>query len=1399
MAEEIQRLQQKNAELEQTMNTMLETLRELTLKTKKGESSNMQLSTTPIPAPESFSGKKDDWENWAKHYERYRHATNMELQPAIAQINNLLLFMGTHVNVTLDAMKKRESDFETYEEAKAAFDEYYKKKINIIYERAKFNQRTQRTDEAANDYIATLQSMAKKLSYGGLLDELVRDRLVVGITDSKLSEHLQMDENLTLETAKNKILQAEMVKAQAKELRDKPEVAKIEKIDRKRKFKKKSHKFESKNKEKCSRCGNESHETIRDCPAFKYVCKKCNIRGHFTKYCKTKKIQKIEEHNEVSSSEESNESSNNTSDDDESYDEYWLPAIHRVCEVKKCQPWMVTLFHKGVPVNFKIDTGADESVVSTTTAKLLKITNELKPSNAILMGPGKGGDRKLTVHGVAKIAVSVGRSEKETKNIRIFVVDTVENLLGRPAIEKLKLLQWKRIDTVKNESLMTKENVAGEFPNLFGGLGKVKDVSHRIKIKSNAEPFAVNAPRRVPLPLMEKTKTELDQMEKKGVIEKIEKPTEWCAPMVVVGKANGKVRICTDFTELNKSVIRERQMLPSVDETLAQLKQSKFFSKLDCSNGFWQIELDERCQHLTTFITPFGRYKYNRLPFGITSAPEVFSRVIMNLLGNIPGVKVHVDDVAVTGKTVKEHNENLRKVLKILQDNGIVLNYEKCIIGDTSINYLGYILDQSGIRPDPQTIKAIVEFHAPRNVTEVRQFLGMFNYITKFVPKSADRTKHLRHLLQKSTEFCWTSSHQKEFDELKQTLTTEPVIAYYDVNRDTRITTDASSYGIAGVLEQNHGDNWRPVYYCSKALNDTEKSYAQIEKEALAVTWCCERLQQFLLGKPFTVRTDHKPLLTCLKTKAISDLTARLQRLRMRLMIFDYEMVFVPGKEIFTADVLSRAPIQTTEKSPDILSDSHMKMFIHAINATMNNELNVGEEEIRTAQEDDEVIQKLKRYVENDWLPKSRCEKETLPYYKHRADLTTFKGLLCYKTRLLIPKQLRQKCLEGVHIGHQGINSCRNIAKTTMWWPLMNQHIKDMVENCETCIKNSSNHCEPLQTSPTPEKPWQTVGADLCEVTPRGAKSKSTFLVVQDYYSKYPEVARVKNITSTEIINRLKDTFARHGIPHTLRTDNGTQFTSKEFKCFQQQYKFRWITSSPLHSQSNGLAESGVKTVKRILKKCSDPFLGLLAYRNTPLPNGYSPSQLLNGRTMRDLLPRLESKLKPSAVNHRQVYKQLLEEKRQQKRNYDERHAVRDLKPLKNQQLVWLIDRREEGHVIGKCNEPRSYNVGTSTGVYRRNRRYLKILPRESRTSTSLTPVPTPTAESSSNQTIEQNQQAFRPSNGQTVEENGQAHSTETRLGQNKRRRKVDEHVPNAPLRKSARNANKRVDYRPYL
>ena len=850
----------------------------------------------------------------------------------------------------------------------------------------------------------------------------------------------------------------------------------------------------------------------------------------------------------------------------------------------------------------------------------------------------------------------------------------------------------------------------------------------RVVLKEGAQPFAVNVARRVPFPLVEKVRDEVSRLTKLGIIRKITIPTPWCAPMVPVMKKSGKVRLCVDMKKLNMNIQRERFVLPTLEDATSRLQGAKVFSCLDAASGFYQIPLEEGSQDLTTFITPFGRYCFRRLPFGITSAPEIFMRKMLEVLEGLEGVFVYMDDVLVYGEDAAEHDNRLSKVLETLDRAGLKLNHEKCLYRKKELKFLGHIFNKDGLRADPEKVQAIREMSPPSSVTQLRQFMGMVHYLGSYLPHLNTVTGPLNDLLKSDREWTWDAAQEDAFTKTKQLIGSTPVLSYYDVTRPITVSADASSYGLGGVLQQEHEGVFKPIAFCSRTLTDSEKRYAQIEKECLASVWACEKFDRYICGHGnVTVITDHKPLVPLINSKDLDEVPLRCQRLLMRLMRYHITAKHVPGRDMHVSDALSRSPLQSSQSSTVEDVEMHVQSVVFNLPAS-----DAKRTEIRSATNNDPVLQSAIVYALTGWPRFEKDVPESMKsLYAHRASLSVTDGLLLFASRIVIPSSMRPEILDRIHDGHQGITKCLERARLGVWWPGITNDIKRIVNMCSHCAeKRPTQRHEPLMSTPLPQGPWLRVGIDLFFY--RG----KDYLVMCDYYSRWIEVLALTSTTSTAVICRMKDVFARFGVPADVVSDNGPQFVSAEFEEFATRYVFNHITSSPYLPSSNGEAERAVQTAKQMLSQ-KDPWLALMVYRDTPITaTGASPSQLMMGRHLRTTLPVPSSTLEPVWPDRETILAKDQRYKAATSATHDQHYGAKPLQPLAlGEPVLTKIDSKkgwtEKGVIQGEASTPRSYYIETKSGLYRRNRRHIKDMPPTSVQPTMghTAPLPTDTAE----------------------------------------------------------------------
>ena len=394
-------------------------------------------------------------------------------------------------------------------------------------------------------------------------------------------------------------------------------------------------------------------------------------------------------------------------------------------------------------------------------------------------------------------------------------------------------------------------------------------------------------------------------------------------------KKSGALRICIDPRPLNTALKRERYQLPVLEDILPELSKAKVFSTVDLKSGYWHCVLAPESSVLTTFATPYGRYRWIRLPFGLSASSEIFQKHLTHALESLPGILCIADDILIygTGETDEEatanHDRSLRDLLQRCKNRGIVLNPDKMKLRMSEVNFMGHLLTNKGLKPDPAKVEAITKLPKPQDVEGVQRLNGFVNYLAKFLPKLSEVMEPIRRLTRKDAPWNWSSEQDQAFENVQRLVTEAPVLRYYDPSLDLTIQCDASQSGLGAALLQNG----KPIEYASRSLTDTETRYAQIEKEMLAIVFSLERFNQYTFGRHVHIESDHKPLEMILQ-KPLARAPRRLQLMMMRLQKYDFTVHYERGENMHLADMLSRAYLPYNGKEVDDFESVNMVRYL---------------------------------------------------------------------------------------------------------------------------------------------------------------------------------------------------------------------------------------------------------------------------------------------------------------------------------------------------------------------------------------------------------------------------------------------------------------------------------------
>lgn len=871
---------------------------------------------------------------------------------------------------------------------------------------------------------------------------------------------------------------------------------------------------------------------------------------------------------------------------------------------------------KGVVQKFELDTGSPVTILSLADFNKLKLKVDVQECPNIRF---RAYNKQLIVP-FGFVHIPVTYHNQTSREILFIVSENFTPILGRIWIRKLQIIDLPDVDEEELDFAVLhtemEDSIFKQFADTFTTRTEaIPNIAHNLKLKPTATPV-YRAARPIPFALLPKVNEELDLLEQEDIIEKIDY-CQWGTPLVIVPKANGSVRLCADYKiTVNQHLEPGHHPIPRVEELFQQLHGSTYFCLLDIYKAYLHVALDEESSKVAAISTHRGTYRVKRLFAGLATAPSIFHSVMAPILNGLDGCIAYFDDVLIHGKTKTECYDNLITCLQRLSKFKIHLNKDKCKFFVRRIQYLGHTISDKGLEKDPEKVQAIVHASKPQNVDELRSFLGLAQYYTKFVRNAASILHPLYQLLQNNVQFVWSRRCQLAFDTMKKAIASDQVLTTYTPSLPLVLETDASPFGLGAILSHKVDGELKPIAFISRSLTNAERRYSHLDKEATAIYWATKKFYQYLFGRSFTLITDNRPLQSIFNpNKALPEISAlRLTRYALFLRQFDYTIQHRPGQEHLAADYLSRAPLPLL--NPEAVDETYSvhELIVSYLSSHPTKAVTV--KELRAATTTDPVLAKLRLELESSTST--------------NAEFSLHDGVIMRGGRVVIPEALQQYVLKELHSTHCGIVKMKALARSICYWRNIDKDIESVVKSCPACasVQNMPEKV-PLHPWETPKEVWQRVHADFA-----GPVSGKYLFVVVDALSKWIEIDIFdKPPTSRSTLVSLQRIFAGQGIPQILVTDNASIFKSDEFEEYCSALGVSHRTSAPNHPASNGLAERAVQTVKRKLKALlsENPVhleekvqQILFQYRVTPLSSGKSPAELHMGRQLRTKLHLLK-------------------------------------------------------------------------------------------------------------------------------------------------------------------------------
>lgn len=875
----------------------------------------------------------------------------------------------------------------------------------------------------------------------------------------------------------------------------------------------------------------------------------------------------------------------------------------------------------------------------------------------------------------------------------------------------------------------------------------------KLYIDPDAKPTAVHKPSVVPIHWQEKVLADLERDVALGVLEKVgqNNPVTWCSRMVVTAKSDGTPRRTVDLQPQNKNSVRQTHHTSTPFRLAEQIPQNKKKTVTDAWNGYHSVPLCEEDRHITTFITPWGRYRYKVAPQGFLSSGDGYTQRFDSIIAEFKDKVKCVDDTCMWSDSVKAAFFQTCDWLDLCARNNVTLNPKKFQFAQDTVEFGGLTVTSNNIKPSQKFLKSILEFPTPKDITGARAWFGLINQ-GAYAFSMAKDMRPFRDLLKSSIKFEWTDELNTAFERSKLEIVKamKEGVKLFEPSRPTCLSTDWSNDGIGFTLRQKYcqckktspsccSTGWHLCLVGSRFTTETESRYAPIEGEALAVAYALHQTRYYILGCPeLLVATDHKPLLQILNDRSLNDITnRRLLNLKEKTLPYSFTIQHVTGAKNKGPDALSRYPPPTSTKqhSENLADDIGMKTEATGTLYVASNI--VSWEMVKTATEGDETLKALKYTLQTGMPNIQDLDQSLKPFHRYADHLYVIDGVVMLGQRIIIPISLQGQLLKALHAAHQGIGIMNQRAADSIFWPGISVDISRTRNECEDCHRIAkSNAMEPPPDISLPEYPFQQICSDYL------THLSSNYLVMVDRYSNWPIVFKESG-TSTNLVKRLRDVFITFGIPEELTSDGGPQFTAEETQEFLKSWGVHHRRSSVGNPHANARAEIAVKSVKRMLMANTSPTGSLdvdafqkaiLIFRNSIDPQTKtSPAMIVFGRQIRDPIPTPLGRYCPHPTWQETIENR---EKALAKRHNLEREKweehTKELKPLEIGDHVYLQNltgnhplRWEKTGVILEIKPFKQYMVKTDgTGrITLRNRKHLRKFTPFVKKPSNLTPL----------------------------------------------------------------------------